>query len=45
MDTPPPIDRTLIDALRAQLQSQGGEPVELIETHISWVLLAGDRAY
>ena len=45
MDTPPPIDRTLIHALRAQLQSQGGQPVELIETHISWVLLAGDRAY
>jgi aminoglycoside phosphotransferase family enzyme/predicted kinase len=41
----PPIDRTLIHALREQLQAQGGEPVELIETHISWVLLAGDRAY
>ena len=49
MDTPaaapPPIDRTLIDALREQLRSQCGQPVTLIETHISWVLLAGERAY
>ncbi len=49
MDTPaatsPPLDRTLIHALREQLQSQGGQPVALIETHISWVLLAGERAY
>jgi aminoglycoside phosphotransferase family enzyme len=41
----PPNDRTLIHALREWLQAQSGEPVTLIETHISWVLLAGERAY
>jgi uncharacterized protein len=35
-----------IDALRRALQERGAhEPVELIETHISWVLLAGEHAY
>lgn len=31
----------LVTALRSTL----GEPVEMVETHISWVLLAGDYAY
>ncbi len=44
-DATPPIDRTLINALREQLRSQCSQPVTLIETHISWVLLAGERAY
>jgi aminoglycoside phosphotransferase family enzyme/predicted kinase len=35
-----------IEALRRWLQREApGQPVELIETHISWVLLAGERAY
>jgi uncharacterized protein len=37
-----------IEALRRQLakrESPAGMPVELIETHISWVLLAGEHAY
>lgn len=37
-------DRTLLDGLRRTL-AQGGTPVELVETHISWVLLAGEHAY
>jgi uncharacterized protein len=37
-------DSTLVQALRRQLGAQG-QPVELIETHISWVLLAGDAAW
>ncbi|MBX3606174.1 MAG: AAA family ATPase [Piscinibacter sp.] len=37
-------DRTLLDGLRRHLAARGG-PIELIETHISWVLLAGDDAY
>jgi aminoglycoside phosphotransferase family enzyme/predicted kinase len=32
-------------ALRLHLEQRTGLPVELIETHISWVLLAGERAY
>lgn len=43
METTTP-DRTLLDGLRRTL-AVGGTPVELIETHISWVLLAGDAAY
>lgn len=35
--------RTLVLALRRQLGATG-MPVDLIETHISWVLLAGDLA-
>ncbi|QKQ25507.1 phosphotransferase [Candidatus Reidiella endopervernicosa] len=35
--------RTLINHLHSQLAS--GEEAELIETHISWVILAGDYAY
>jgi len=37
--------RTLIDALRLHLQSQSGQPVQLVETHISWVLLTDTLAY
>ncbi|MGV8804697.1 MAG: bifunctional aminoglycoside phosphotransferase/ATP-binding protein [Polaromonas sp.] len=36
---------TLIQALRARLQADTGQPVALVETHISWVLLAGCLAY
>jgi aminoglycoside phosphotransferase family enzyme/predicted kinase len=43
MNKPAP-DRTLIDGLRRHLAARG-DAVELIETHISWVLLAGDDAY
>jgi len=35
--------RSLVHALRRQLGAAGAE-VDLIETHISWVLLAGDKA-
>lgn len=38
-------DAVLIHALQAQLQASTGQPVHLVETHISWVLLAGERAY
>ena len=44
-EPPPPLDRTLIDALRCHLQSHTATPVLLIETHNSWVLLAGPLAY
>ena len=37
--------RTLIDALRQRLQSQTGQAVSLVETHISWVLLTDRLAY
>jgi uncharacterized protein len=36
---------TLVHALRAHLQASTGQPVDLHETHISWVLLVGDLAY
>jgi len=35
----------MIHALRARLEADAGQPVTLLETHISWVLLAGDDAY
>ncbi len=35
----------LVDGLRRQLQAGQADAVQLIETHISWVLLAGDFAY
>lgn len=35
----------LIQTLRARLQADTGQPVTLVETHISWVLLAGRLAY
>lgn len=34
----------LVDALRRELGADG-TPVTLIETHVSWVLLAGEQAY
>jgi aminoglycoside phosphotransferase family enzyme/predicted kinase len=37
--------RERVAALRAALERREGQPVKLIETHISWVLLAGDHAY
>jgi len=40
-----PVERTLIDALRDRLQADTGQPVELQETHISWVLLTDRLAY
>lgn len=40
-----PVERTLIDGLRAHLQAGTGQPVELQETHISWVLLTDRLAY
>ncbi|TSH93120.1 AAA family ATPase [Verticiella sediminum] len=39
------MDETLIQALRARLEAASGEPVRLLETHISWILLAGQAAY
>lgn len=39
------IDRALVTALRAHLQAQNAQPVSLIETHISWVLLTDSVAY
>lgn len=35
----------MVQQLRAQLAQQGGGPVDLVETHISWVLLAGQDAW
>ena len=37
--------RERVTALRASLEASGGRPVRLIETHISWVLLADTLAY
>ena len=37
--------RQRVEALRALLQAGEAAPVRLIETHISWVLLAGSLAY
>jgi len=36
---------TLIDALRLRLQHDTRQPVQLVETHISWVLLTDTLAY
>lgn len=36
---------TLVDALAARLAERTGEPVSRHETHISWILLAGDEAW
>ncbi|MDM0116344.1 AAA family ATPase [Variovorax sp. J22R133] len=41
----PDADRTLVDALRLRLEADSGQPVRLVETHISWVLLTATRAY
>jgi aminoglycoside phosphotransferase family enzyme/predicted kinase len=35
----------LVDRLRDVLREPSGPPVEVIETHISWVLLTGHEAY
>ncbi|MEJ8827285.1 AAA family ATPase [Variovorax humicola] len=43
--TTDPVDPTLPLALRRQLQASTGEPVALVETHISWVLLTSSLAY
>ena len=40
-----PLARQRVDALRLWLQATEPEPVRLLETHISWVLLAGSEAY
>jgi aminoglycoside phosphotransferase family enzyme/predicted kinase len=37
--------RARVEALQAALWAQEGEPVRLVETHISWVLLARTKAY
>lgn len=39
------MDTTLVTALQRQLALEAGQPVELIETHISWVLLTLIYAY
>jgi aminoglycoside phosphotransferase family enzyme len=38
-------DCCVIHRLLAGLHAKTGEPVSLVETHISWVLLAGQDAY
>jgi aminoglycoside phosphotransferase family enzyme/predicted kinase len=39
------MDTTLVNALREQLQRETGQPVALVETHISWVLLTQTQAF
>ena len=39
------MDSTLINALRDLLQRESGQPVALVQTHISWVLLTASHAY
>lgn len=39
------VDRAPIEALRQRLQRDTGQPVSLVETHISWVLLTERLAY
>ncbi len=39
------VDPTWVHALRNRLQADTGQPVALVETHISWVLLTGRLAY
>lgn len=43
--TPRDADRTLVDALRQHLEADSGQEVQLVETHISWVLLTPAMAY
>jgi aminoglycoside phosphotransferase family enzyme/predicted kinase len=45
MASPEPQTFTLIAALRDRLRADTGQPVELQETHISWVLLTDRLAY
>ena len=42
---PQGMDTTLVTALRKVLSQESGQSVELIETHLSWVLLAPVYAY
>ena len=44
-EDPLPAARERAAGLRAWLELRAGAPVRLIETHISWVLLAGTEAY
>ncbi|MDN4591786.1 aminoglycoside phosphotransferase [Xenophilus aerolatus] len=39
------MDTTLVEALREALRQEHGEPVEQVETHISWVLLTSTDAF
>lgn len=39
------VARTRVEALRRGLEAGGAEPVRLVETHVSWVLLTATRAY
>jgi aminoglycoside phosphotransferase family enzyme/predicted kinase len=39
------MDTTLVDALREALRLETGQPVALVETHISWVLLTHTLAF
>jgi aminoglycoside phosphotransferase family enzyme/predicted kinase len=41
----PATDGIDVQALRARLQACTGEPVTLVETHLSWILLTSDLAY
>ncbi len=43
--TPELADASLVLALRERLQAESGLAVALVETHISWVLLASSMAY
>ena len=45
MPMPSDPDPTLVDALRRLLERRTGQPVERVETHISWVLLTATEAY
>lgn len=46
LPAPPSVERpTLAEGLRRRLQVETGAPVSLVETHISWVLLAQRLAY
>lgn len=38
-------DRNIADLMESLEKSQPSDPVELIETHISWVVLQGDRVW
>jgi aminoglycoside phosphotransferase family enzyme len=39
------LDRTLVTALHERLRSDTGQPVSLVETHISWLLLTSTLSY
>ncbi len=41
----PATQRRLVTALAGHLGRQAGGAVEIVETHISWVILAGEHAY